>query len=122
MGHVAAPELPLRKAKPRSVGHMAAPELLSSSRQGPELRDTWQCRSSPQQVGEVWDHGTHGSTGAHLSKEARSGAAGHVVAPEPTSTGRCGLKLQLMWSHMDTRPAPCLDLELVCRGTQSSGY
>jgi hypothetical protein len=42
-------------------------------------------------------HGTRVSTGAHLSKEARSEAMGHVVAPEPTSARRCGLKLQLMW-------------------------
>jgi hypothetical protein len=39
---------------------------------------------------------------------------GHVVAPEPTSAGRCGLKLQLSWQCMDERPAPCLDLEHVC--------
>jgi hypothetical protein len=38
---------------------------------------------------------THGSTGAHLNKEVRSGAIGHVVVPEPTSAGRCGPKLQL---------------------------
>jgi hypothetical protein len=44
-----------------------------------------------------------------------------VAAPEPTSAGRCGPKLQLMWQHVDARPAPCLDLELVCGGTQSSG-
>jgi hypothetical protein len=40
---------------------------------------------------------------------------GHVVASEPTSTGRCGLKLQLIWQHVDARRAPYLDLELVCR-------
>jgi hypothetical protein len=46
---------------------------------------------------------------------------GHVPAPEPTSVGRCGLKLQLTWQHVDARLAPCLDLELVCGGTRSSG-
>jgi hypothetical protein len=81
---------PLRKVEPRAVGHIAAPELTSSRRQGLELRDTWQRRSSPQQGGEVRGRGTLGSTGAHLSMEARSEAMGHVVAPEPTSTGRCG--------------------------------
>jgi hypothetical protein len=45
-----------------------------------------------------------------------------MVAPEPTFAGRCGPKVQLMWQHMDARPAPCLDLELVCGGTRSSGY
>jgi hypothetical protein len=44
------------------------------------------------------------------------------VAPEPTFAGRCGPKLQLMWQHVDVRPAPCLDLELVCGGTRSLGY
>jgi hypothetical protein len=62
-----------------------------------------------------------GSTGAHLGKEVRSGAVGHVAALEPTSTGRCGLKLQLAWQCVDALSAPCLDLELVCVGTQSSG-
>jgi hypothetical protein len=39
---------------------------------------------------------------------------GHVVVSEPTSAGRCGLKLQLTWQRVDARPAHCLDLELVC--------
>jgi hypothetical protein len=51
----------------------------------------------------------------------RSRAAGHVTAPEPTSARRCGLKLQLVWQHVDARVAPCLDLELVYGGTRSSG-
>jgi hypothetical protein len=116
MGHVAAPELPPRKAEPRSVGHMAAPELLSSSRQGPELRDTWQCRSSPQQVGEVRDRGTHGSTGAHLSKEARSGAAGHEAAPELTSARRQGPELRDTWQR---RSSPQQGGEVRGSGTRS---
>jgi hypothetical protein len=58
------------------MGHMAALELTSSRKQGLKLRDTWQRRSSPKQGGEVW-------------------AVGHVVAPERTSAGRCGSKLQL---------------------------
>jgi hypothetical protein len=36
-----------------------------------------------------------GSNGAHLSKEVRFKVTGHVVAPDPTSIGSCGLKLQL---------------------------
>jgi hypothetical protein len=39
-----------------------------------ELWDTWQRRSLPQSGGEVWSHRTRGSVGAHLSREARSGA------------------------------------------------
>jgi hypothetical protein len=62
----------------------------------------WQRRSSTQQGGEFQGHVTRGSTGAHLSKEVRFRAAGHMVAPEPTSAGRCGPKLQLrgsVWIH-----------------------
>jgi hypothetical protein len=90
-------------------------------RRGPELRNTWQCRSSTQQGGEARGHEPRGSTGAHLSKEVRSGAVGHVAALEPTSTGRCGPKLQLVWQLVDACSTPCLDLELVCGGTRSLG-
>jgi hypothetical protein len=50
------------------VGHVTAPEL-------------------PSQKGRAPSCGTRGSTGAHLSKQARSGVVGHVTMPEPTSTG-----------------------------------
>jgi hypothetical protein len=75
--------------------HVTSLELISTWRQGLELRDTWQHRSSPQQEGEVRGCRTRGSARAHLSKEARSGATEHVVASEPTSIGRYDLKLQL---------------------------
>jgi hypothetical protein len=77
----------------------------------------WQHRSSPQQGGEVQARGTRGSVGAHLSKETKSGATGHMVAPKPTSVGRCGLKLQHTWQRVDVRTAPYLDLDFVCGGT-----
>jgi hypothetical protein len=96
------------------MGHVAAPEPTSTGRQGPELRNAWRRRSSTQQEDEAQGHGPRGSTGAHLSKEVRSRATGHMAAPEPTSVGRYSLKLQLMWQHVDARPAPCLNLELVC--------
>jgi hypothetical protein len=73
-----------------AAGHMAAPEPTSAERRGPEPRDTWQRRSPPQRGGEVRSHETHGSVGAHLSREARSGAIGHVAASEPISAGRRG--------------------------------
>jgi hypothetical protein len=47
--------------------------------------------------GRAQSHGTHGSTGAHLVREATSGAEGHVAAPELTSTRRRGLGPQDMW-------------------------
>jgi hypothetical protein len=115
VGHVTAPELPSqegracshgthdsigahlgKEARSGAVGQMAAPEPTSAGRQGSELRDMWQCRNSPQQEGEVRGRRTRGGAGTHLSKEVRSGAAGHVVAP-------------------------CLDLDLVCGSTRSLG-
>jgi hypothetical protein len=115
----------------RAEEHVAAPELSSRG-------------------GRARSHVTRGSAGAHLGREVRSGAeecvaalelnsvrrpgpgprgstggevrgSGHVAALEPTSAGRCGLKLQLVWQCVDARHAPCLDLELVCGGTWSSG-
>jgi hypothetical protein len=140
VGHVAAPELPSQEGRALSCVTRGSTEAPLSGRQSPEPWDTWQHRSSPLRKAEprVVGHvaalelpssegrgrsqGTRGSVGAHLSKEVRSGAAGHVVVPEPTSVGRCGPKLQLMWQRVDARPAPYLDLELVCGGTRSSGY
>jgi hypothetical protein len=112
---------PLGEVEPRAMGHVAAPEPISTGKRGLELRNTWQHRSSTQQGGEAWGHMTHGSTGAHLSKEVRSGATGHMAASEPISVERCGSKLQLAWQHVDAHPAPYLDLELICGGTRSSG-
>jgi hypothetical protein len=63
---------------------MTALELTSTRRRGPGPQNTSQRRSSPRQWGEVRGRGTRDSTGAHLNKEARSGAEGHVVAPELT--------------------------------------
>jgi hypothetical protein len=77
VGYVAASE---RKAEPRAVGHVAAPEL-------------------PSQEDRARSHGTRGSTGAHLVKEVRSGAEGHVAAPELTSARRRGPRLRDMWRH-----------------------
>jgi hypothetical protein len=81
---------------------VAAPELNSARRRVPGPCDTWQHWSSPQQGGEVWGRGTHGSSGAHLYREVWSEA---IVA----------------WQRVDTRLALCLDLELICRGTRSLG-
>jgi hypothetical protein len=112
---------PLGEAEPGAMGHVAAPEPTSTGRRGPELRNVWRRQSSTQQGDEARGHGPRGSIRAHLSKEVRSGAAGHVVAPEPTSAGRCGLKLQLAWQRVNAHSTPCLNLEHVCGGTQSSG-
>jgi hypothetical protein len=105
---------PLGEAEFGAMGHVAAPEPTSAGRRGPELRNTWQRRSSTQQGGEARGHMTRGITGAHLSKEVRSGAVGHVAVLYPTFAGRCDPKLQLAWQHVDARLAPCLNLELVC--------
>jgi hypothetical protein len=81
----------------------------------------WQRRSSTQQGDKVLCHGPRGSIGAHLSKEVRSGAVGHVMTPKPTFAGMCGPKLQLMWHRVDTHSPPYLDLKLVYEGIRSSG-
>jgi hypothetical protein len=113
---------PLGEAKPGAMRHVAVPEPTSAGRRCPKLRNAWQRRSSTQQGDETRGHGPHGSIRAHLSKEVRFKPVGHVAALKPTSTRRCGLKLQLMWQHVDARPATCLDLELVCgRGCEPTG-
>jgi hypothetical protein len=40
--------------------------------------------------GEVWSHGTRGSTGALPNGEVVSGATGYLAVPEPSSMGRQG--------------------------------
>jgi hypothetical protein len=62
----------------RGMGYVAAPELSS-------------------QGGKARSLGTHGSTGAHLVREARSEAEGHVAAPEITLSGRQGPELGDTW-------------------------
>jgi hypothetical protein len=69
-----------------------------------------------------WSRRARGGPGAASGWAAGAGAAGHVAAPVPTSAGRQGPELQLAWQRVYTRSAPCLDLELVCGGTRSSGY
>jgi hypothetical protein len=49
--------------------------------------DMWQHREPPWLGGTVRSHRTRGSTGAHLSHEARSEVIGHMAAPEPTLAG-----------------------------------
>jgi hypothetical protein len=119
---VVAPELPSQEGRARSRGTRGSNGAPLSGSQSSEPWDTWQHRSSPRQGGKDRSWETRGSAGVHFSKEARSGAVGNMVVPEPTSVGRFDPKLQLTWQRVDARPAPCVDLELVCEGTRSSGY
>jgi hypothetical protein len=88
-GHVAAPELPSQQGRASSRGtrgSIGAPLLVRQSAEpwdvaAPEL---------PSQEGRARSPGTRGSTRAHLSKEVRSRAEGHVAAPELTSARRRG--------------------------------
>jgi hypothetical protein len=109
---------PLREARP-GPGGSARAHLGREVRFGAKEHVTAPEPSS--RGGKVQSHGTRGSAKAHLGREVRSGAVGHMVASKPTDVGRCGPKLQLAWQHVDARPAPCLDLELVCGGIRSSG-
>jgi hypothetical protein len=74
------------------------------------------------QGGGVRSHGTHGDAGVLPISKAGSEATGHMAAPEPTSAGRQGPVLQGTWWCMGSRPTPCLDLKLVCKGTRSARY
>jgi hypothetical protein len=107
---------PLGKVEHEAKGHVATSEPTSIGRRGLELSNTWQCRSSTQQGGNTRGHGTRDSNRAHLNKEVRFGAVGHMAVPEPTPAGRCGPKLQFTWQRVNVRHAPYLDLELVCGG------
>jgi hypothetical protein len=79
--------------------HMAALEPSQVGRRGLKPRDTWQRRSPPEQGSRVQSSGARGCAEGLLSREARSGVVGHVAV----------------------RPAPCLGLKPVCRGTYSRG-
>jgi hypothetical protein len=57
--------IPMVHSPPEAVRHVTAPEL-------------------PYQKSRAPSRKTRGSTGAHLIKEARSGAKGHMTAPELT--------------------------------------
>jgi hypothetical protein len=135
VGHVAASELPSQEGRTRShgtrgstgahlskearsgaEGHMIALELTSARKRGPGPRDTWQHWSLPLQGGvDTWQHQSS------PLKKAEPGAKRHMVASEPTSARRFGLKVQVMLQRVDARPATCLDLQLVCEGTRYSG-
>jgi hypothetical protein len=62
----------LRKAEPRAMEHVAAPELFSEEGRAPSrgTRDTTVAPLSGRQSSEPWDSD---SAGAHLSKKVRSG-------------------------------------------------
>jgi hypothetical protein len=56
----------------------------------------------PSQEGRARRHETRDITGAHLDMEARSGAKGHVAAPELTSARRRGPGLQDTWQRQSS--------------------
>jgi hypothetical protein len=77
-----------REAGSGAAGNVAAPDPSRAGMQGPEPRGTWPRRSPPEQGGMVQSHGARGSAGALMSREAGSGATGHMVASEPSRVGR----------------------------------
>jgi hypothetical protein len=72
--------IPVVHSPLEAMGHVVAPEL-------------------PSQEGRAQSHRTHGSAGSHLSKEVRSGAEGHMAAPELTSSRRQDPELRDTWQH-----------------------
>jgi hypothetical protein len=75
--------IPVVHNPPGVVGHVVAPEL-------------------PSQEGRARSRGTHGSTGAQLSKEARSGAMEHMAVPELTSARWRGPEPRDTWQCRST--------------------
>jgi hypothetical protein len=69
----------IKEVRSGAEGHVAAPELTSARRRGPELRDTWRRRSFPQQEGEVQSRETRGGSGAHLCMEVWSKVITYVA-------------------------------------------
>jgi pentatricopeptide repeat protein len=65
--------------------------------------------------GRARSHGTSGSVGAHLDREARSGAGERVAAPEPNATRRRGPGPRATWQH---RSSPQQGGEVWGRGTR----
>jgi hypothetical protein len=78
--------IPVVHSLPGAVGHMTALEL-------------------PSQEGRAKSHGTCGSTRAHLVKDARSRAEGHMIASELTSARRRGPVPRDMWQHPELTSA-----------------
>jgi hypothetical protein len=66
----------------RAMGHVSASEPSRAERRGLKPCDTRQHRSLPPRRVEVWCYETHGSVGALMCTEARSGAMVHVAALE----------------------------------------
>jgi hypothetical protein len=90
--------LPIREAGSGATGHVATPEPSQAGTRDTEPRGTWQRRSPPEQRG-VWSRGTRGNARSLSSREAGSGAAGHVAAPEPSRAGRWGPESRGTWQH-----------------------
>jgi hypothetical protein len=76
---------PQSEARFRAVGHVAMPEPTSAVRRGTEAYDMWQRRSPPQPGGKVRSHMARDSAGAHINREVRFRAIGHVAARGCTS-------------------------------------
>jgi hypothetical protein len=56
------------------------------------------------------------------AKRWGSKAIERVTVPEPSHLGRRDLELRDTWRHVDARPAPGPNLELVRGDTRSVGY
>jgi hypothetical protein len=92
----------------RAVGHVTTPVPPSTGRRSPEMQDTCQRRSSPQQGGGVQSHGTRGNTGVLHSRETESGATRHVTTPEPSPAP----EPLLYCACSNLRPQPMIGLYL----------
>jgi hypothetical protein len=104
------------------VRHVVVTGPSRVGRRDPESWDTWKLRSPLEQGGGVRSRGTRGGTGALPCREVGSGAMGSVAAMEPSLTRSLSPILWDIRQRVVARPASCLGLELVRRGTRSIGY
>jgi hypothetical protein len=89
VGRPAKPFFILRVCGPhRAARHVIMSEPSQAEMQGSVPWDTWQRRSPLEKGGRIQSHGIRGSTGALSSREAGSGAVGHMVVSELSQAGK----------------------------------
>jgi hypothetical protein len=89
VGRPVKPFFILRVCGPhRATGHVVMSEPSRAGMQGPVPWDTWQRWSPLEKGGKIQSHGIRGSTGTLSSREAGSGAVGHMAVSEPSQAGK----------------------------------
>jgi hypothetical protein len=122
----------LETHKPSCIGRSARLFFMLEAH-GPQGTAGCVVASEPSRLGgRVRSCRTCGGARALPCRVVRFGATVHVVTPEPSLAGERGLVPTLAkrqgpvmldtWQCVEACLALCLDLKLVCRGTQFAGY